>query len=225
VALHPTENMGGLWEAAVRSMKRIMRKILPSHLLKVDELSSILTEIEAALNSRPLVQLEATDPDTPALTPGHFLVGRPLLAQPTPSKKHEKISSLRRWNLVQRLNQDFWEQWKTAYVQTLQQRTKWQGRTKTFQIGDVVFLREDIFSYRQWPLARIIELMPGDDGIVRAVKLRCKGKEYERAVVHLIPFLSDEATEEDDATSIPPVAPPPQSVQVLRRESTEHGNN
>jgi len=118
---------------------------------------------------------------------------------------------------VQRLTQDFWEQWKTAYVQTLQQRHKWQGSTKTFQIGDVVFLREDIFSYRQWPLARITQLMPGDDGIVRVVKLRCKGKEYERAVVHLIPFLSDEATEDDTTTSAPSPGPP-QSVQVSTGE-------
>jgi len=67
-----TPHMGGLWEAAVKAMKRIMQKILQSHILKVDELTSILVEIEAVLNSRPLTPLEATSPDEIVLTPGLF---------------------------------------------------------------------------------------------------------------------------------------------------------
>jgi len=70
-----TFHMGGLWKAAVKNMKRLMRKVIQSHLFRVDELSSILVEIEAILNSRRLTQLESTDPDNLVLTPGHFLIG------------------------------------------------------------------------------------------------------------------------------------------------------
>jgi len=101
--------MGGLWEAAVKSMKLLMRKTLQSQLLKVDELTSVLVEIEAVLNSRPLTPLETTDPDDIVLTPGHFLIGRPLLAPPTKAATSQSISSLRRWQLVQRINQDIWQ--------------------------------------------------------------------------------------------------------------------
>jgi len=211
-----TPHMGGLWEATVHSMKRIMRKILPSHILKLDELSSILIVIEAVLNLRPLIQLEATDPNSPVLTPGHFLVGQPLLAPPTPTQSRQKISSLRRWHLVQRLTQDFWQQWRTAYLQSIQRKTKWRVQAKPFKAGDIVFLRENTFSYRQWPLARIVQEIPGDDEVVRVVRVLCQGKEYERAMVHIIPFISDEtANDEDHGTddhSARSSPRPPQSV-------------
>jgi len=204
-----TPHMGGLWEAAVCGMKRIMRKILQSHLLKVDELSSILIEIEASLNSRPLIQMESTDSDSPALTPGHFLIGRPLLAPPTPIQTREKITALRRWQLMQRLSQDFWDAWKTSYLHSIQQRHVWNGSSHKFKEGDIVFLKEDIFSYRQWPLAKILKICPGDDGVTRVAKVLCNGKEQIRAVSHMIPLLNEEGQEEKkyDAASTSPRPP------------------
>ncbi len=186
-----TPHMGGLWEAAVKNMKRLMRKLIQSHLLRTDELSSILVEIEAVLNSRPITPLESTDPDDLALTPGHFLIGRPMVAPPTLQASQSKLSTLRRWQLTQRLSQEFWHQWKTSYLQSLQQRHVWNKRPRQFKTGDVVFLREDSLSYRQWPLARITRTLPGDDGITRVVEVLCNGRKLQRATVHLIPFMED----------------------------------
>jgi len=112
-------HMGGLWEAAVKAMKRLMRKSLQAHLLKVDELTSILVEIEAILNSRPLVPLETTDLDNIVLTPGHFLIGRPFVSPPTKSTTSASISSLKRWQLTQKITQDLWKSWKTTYLQSI----------------------------------------------------------------------------------------------------------
>jgi len=121
------------------------------------------------------------------------------------------MSSLRKWQLVQRLTQDFWDLWKSAYLQSIQQKTKWHGQAKSFKVGDIVLLRENTLSYRQWPLAKIIQVIPRDDGVVRVVRVLCQGKEYERAVVHLIPFLPDEtAIDEDNRTDDPSSVAPPQ---------------
>ncbi len=109
--------MGGLWESAVKQMKLLMRKLIQPHHLRTDELSSILVEIEAVLNSRPLTPLESTDPDNLVLTPGHFLVGRPLVAPPAAPASQANLSTLRRWKLTQRINQDLWHEWKTRYLQ------------------------------------------------------------------------------------------------------------
>jgi len=72
-----------------------------------------------------------------------------------------------------------------------------------------VFLREDIFSYRQWPLARVTKLMPGDDGIVRVVELLCKGKILQRATIHLIPFRKEDQDDEEESTNSPASPRPP----------------
>jgi len=202
-----TPHMGGLWEAAVKSMKRLLRKILQFHLLRVDELSSILIELEAVLNSRPLILLETTNPDDLVLTPGHFLIGRRIVTPPTAPSTLHTTCRLRRWQLTQRLTQDFWHLWKTAYLQALQQRHTWNEHTKQFQEGDIVFLREDTLSYRQWPLVRITKLLPVDVGITKVVELRCKGKTLRRATVHLIPFTEDYTTQITNSP-LPSLAPP-----------------
>ena len=91
-------------------MKRLLKKMVAPHPLRHDELQSVLIEVEASLNSRPLVALGATEPEADlALIPGHFLTGRPLRAPPTRPASTAKLPHLRRWQLVQRLQQDLWQ--------------------------------------------------------------------------------------------------------------------
>lgn len=88
-------------------MKRLLKKLVAPHPLRYEEFESVLISIEAALNSRPLIPLGATNPDEDlTLTPGHFLIGRALLAPPTKPASAAKKSYLRRWQLVQRLQQE-----------------------------------------------------------------------------------------------------------------------
>ena len=69
-------HFGGLWEAAVKSMKKHLRRVVGDVKLTFEELSTMLTQIEACLNSRPLVPFNAPDDDgIDVLTPGHFLIG------------------------------------------------------------------------------------------------------------------------------------------------------
>ena len=134
-------HIGGLWEAAVRSMKTLLTKSVGTHLLSVEELYSILAEVEAVLNSRPLIPLESAPADgIQVLTPGHFLVGRPLRALPAPDLSQRKIAHLRCWNLCQRLTADLWERWSRDYLQQLQCFSKWRRPQKSLQVGDVILL-------------------------------------------------------------------------------------
>jgi len=50
-------HFGGLWEAVAKSMKYHLRRTLGSHVATYEELCTLLTEIEACLNSRPLCAL------------------------------------------------------------------------------------------------------------------------------------------------------------------------
>lgn len=71
-------HFGGLWEAAVKSFKHHFKRIY-------EEFSTLLTQIEASLNSRPLCAISSDPSDYNALTPGHFLTGGPINAIPEPS--------------------------------------------------------------------------------------------------------------------------------------------
>ena len=63
---------GGLWEAGVKSVKHHLKRV-GEHILTFEELSIVLVEIEACLNSRPLGPLSSDLNDLPALTPSYFL--------------------------------------------------------------------------------------------------------------------------------------------------------
>ena len=207
-----TPHFGGLWEAGVRSMKTMLRKIVSPHPLRFHELSSILTEVEAILNSRPLTPLHSTEvEDNLVLTPGHYLIGRPLKAPPVASASQAKLSSLRRWALVQRVNQDLWAAWQSSYLQSINTRSKWTTKTRNLQVGDIVYLKDETLTVRNWPLARIVRTYPGDDGQVRAVDVRCRGKVYRQSTHHLILF-------PEDHHSAPPVCSGPASSPEHRTE-------
>ncbi|KAJ0169427.1 hypothetical protein K1T71_015014 [Dendrolimus kikuchii] len=66
-------NFGGLWEAGVRSAKKHLKRVIGDSTLTFEELTTVLTQIEACLNSRPLSYLSENSDDPEPLTPGHFL--------------------------------------------------------------------------------------------------------------------------------------------------------
>ncbi|XP_033229771.1 uncharacterized protein LOC117181320 [Belonocnema kinseyi] len=78
-------HFGGLWEAAVKSTKFHLRRVIGDSTLTFEEMTTVLTQIEAFLNSRPLTAQSDVPTDIPALTPGHFLIGGPLNAVREPS--------------------------------------------------------------------------------------------------------------------------------------------
>ena len=56
-------NFGGLWEAAVKSAKKLLKDSLETSLLKFEELTTVLTQVEAVMNSRPLLPWETLPED------------------------------------------------------------------------------------------------------------------------------------------------------------------
>ncbi|GFY56619.1 integrase catalytic domain-containing protein [Trichonephila inaurata madagascariensis] len=63
---------GGFYERLVRSVKESLHKILGKALLSFEEMTTILTEIEAVLNLRPLSYVYEENDEPRPLTPMHF---------------------------------------------------------------------------------------------------------------------------------------------------------
>ncbi|GFS46657.1 uncharacterized protein NPIL_147901 [Nephila pilipes] len=84
-------HFGGLWKAAVKSMKFPMIRVIGSHILSQEEFSTSLEKIEAVLNSRPLVAASDDLNDFSVITPGHFFIGSELKSVPEPNYTREKI--------------------------------------------------------------------------------------------------------------------------------------
>ena len=69
--------MGGFYERLVGLVKRSLRKSVGSNLLTDTQLETLIKEIEAVVNSRPLVYVGDDIDSSLVITPGHFLTLNP----------------------------------------------------------------------------------------------------------------------------------------------------
>ncbi|XP_024085523.1 uncharacterized protein LOC112128021 [Cimex lectularius] len=117
-------NFGGLWEAGVKSAKCLLGRMVGDGPLTFEEFSTLPCRIEATLNSRPLCFVSSDPHDHfDYLTPGHFLVGAPLIAPPEPPLDLDQNLKTR-WSRINQLCQFFWKRWSKEYLHTQIQRHK-----------------------------------------------------------------------------------------------------
>ncbi|CAB3238529.1 unnamed protein product [Arctia plantaginis] len=171
---------GGLWESAVKSFKYHFKRVIGEQKLTYEELSTVLAQIEACLNSRPLCPLTEDPQDLAYLTPSHFLTGGSALTLV------ETERDLRtRWQLTQRIFSDIWKRWRSEYLTQLTTRSKWRKPRENIKLNDVVLLHDDNLPPGKWSIGRVIELHPGTDGYVRVVSLKTKNGVLKRPITKL----------------------------------------
>ncbi|KAI5734956.1 hypothetical protein M8J77_012447 [Diaphorina citri] len=176
-------NFGGLWEAGVRSVKKHLSHVLNGQAFNFEQLSTILISIEGILNSRPICAINSSPNDgVNYLTPGHFLIGAPLLARPEHDLSEEPMTHLQRWKLISHISQCFWKKWSKDYLNTLIQRPKWTQSPDSVKVGDVVLIQGVNLPSQMWPIGRVTHILPGPDGVVRVVKLKTTKGELIRPV-------------------------------------------
>ena len=186
-------HFGGLWEAAVKSFKSHLKKVVRETRLTFEELTTITAQIEACLNSRPLTPLPEPSDNLEVLMPGHFLTGRPLEALPDSPSTDHNVPILRRWHLCQAIVRHFWKRWSLEYLCHLQKFSKWNVPTRNFKVGDIVCVREESLFPTKWPLARIVQTHPGQDGKVRVVTVRTQAGIYKRPIVKIVPLVCEDS--------------------------------
>lgn len=178
-------HFGGLWEAGVKSTKYHLRRIMGLSRVTFEELTTLTSQVEAVLNSRPLTP-ESTDPsDLRALTPGHFLIGQPLTTIPDPDVTELPTNRLVRYQLIQQMLQLFWKRWSAEYITRLQQRPKWMQSQESIEVGALVIIKDDNLAPLHWKMGRVIHIHPGSDMLVRVVTLKTESGEVQRPIVKL----------------------------------------
>ena len=193
---------GGGWKRGIKSVKFILAAILHNGLnglpaLKTRtpsdfELLSIMCEIEAALNCRPITKLNSSVEDWQALTPMSLLTGN--LHPASPITEFMKCDMYRRsYKYVVAVSEQFYARWLTMYLPWLQIRHRWHDRKPNVNVGDLVLLLESRSeSRRDYPKAIVIRVFPDAHGNVRNVELKlADGRAFTRdirSIVHLKSF-------------------------------------
>ncbi|XP_077270788.1 uncharacterized protein LOC143901992 [Temnothorax americanus] len=187
-------HFGGKWEAGVKSVKTHLNKVVGDQLLTYEEMNTLLIQIEAVLNSRPLSPQSDDPTDTSALTPGHFLIGQALTTIPEPSLDGVKISHLSRWQLLRKMLEDFWKQWSRDCLQRYLAVYKWNNAVPSIKKGSLVLVVDERYPPAKWPLGRVVKTHPGQDGHTRVVTVRTQISELQRLITKLCPLPIDTET-------------------------------
>lgn len=169
-------------------MKYHLKRIQGSCLLTYEEYTTVLIQVEGILNSRPLTPLSSDPNDYNALTPAHFLTGRPFTTLAEPSLLDVNTNRLSRWQQLQQIKEQYWVRWRTDYLNELQIRKKWNQEESVIKPGMLVLIKEDNLPPLSWKLARIKEVHPGKDNIVRVATLRTPNGELKRSISKLCPL-------------------------------------
>lgn len=182
-------HFNGIAEAAVRSTKHHLKRLLQLTHFTFEEMATCLAQIEAVLNSRPLIPLSSDPLDFSVLTPAHFLIGRPLMSVPHPQVTDINVTRLERYQRVEHIKQHFWDRFHLEYVSLLQQKTKWATSTdQQLSVGTLVLIRERGQPPLLWPLGRVTQIFPGSDGATRVAELKTKKGTVLRAFNNICPL-------------------------------------
>lgn len=158
---------------AVKSAKSHLKAVINDAHFTFEEFYTIVVEIEAILNSRPMWPVSSDPNDMNVLTPGHFLIETSLSSILEENVLDIPTNQVNRFQLLSQVQQSLWRRWLTAYITQMQLRSKWKRRidNSRLHLGRMVLLRDDNLSPQRWRLGRIEDLHPGTDGLVRVVSV------------------------------------------------------
>jgi hypothetical protein len=190
-------HFGGLWEAAVISFKRHLIRVVGTEVLTYEHLNTLVIEIEAILNSRPITPISSNPDDPPVLTPGHCLIGDALTSLHERDFRDIPPHRLSSWQRINQLKH-FCSRWYREYITELTRRNKWSKGTHSNREDTIVLIREDNIPSMQWPLGRLIKINPGADGIIRTITIKTATNTLDRGVKRLVLLPCQPVTERSE---------------------------
>ncbi|XP_065180165.1 uncharacterized protein LOC135810600 [Sycon ciliatum] len=209
--------MGGFYERLVGTVKRSLKKVVGRALLTVSQLTTILMEVSAVVNSRPLVYVDNDLQEI--LTPSHFLCLSATTGgvQPTADDgdpDHIEVPTaaqnlLSVWKKGQRTLDQFWRVWRDDYLADLRNshtRKLRQARVTASEqpaVDDVVLIRDDM-PRGSWRLGRIVALHTSKDMEIRsATVITAEKTELKRPLSLLYPICPAANSEANNNSTAP----------------------
>lgn len=162
--LYAASSWWGGWERLIRLLKDLLKRTLRRTSLNYEE-STVLCDCEAVMNSRPLTYLTEEPDETLTITPAMFIIdiresGVPDLDQ------INRTQYARRLRCRQRLKEELRRRFRIQYLGQLARRSKYKDNSPQIKIGDIVLIENELQKRLDWPLAKVKEIFPGQDGNV-----------------------------------------------------------
>ena len=181
----------GVWERLIRSVKKHLASLLGKDTLEVDTLVTVLAQVEAIVNYRPITKVSNDPRDPEALTPAHLLYPGvkltntiSVLPPAPPGGEVLRYSFQRARSLVDA----FWKRWVRDYISTLRDRPKWLKTKDDLKVGQIVLLVDEVRARNDWRCGRIVSVS-GDESHIRTVEISLgakNGRTLKRDVTKIV---------------------------------------
>lgn len=177
---------GGFWERMVKVTKDALKKTLGKAKVSLEELQTVLVEVEAVINCRPLTYVGSED-ETEPLTPSHLVCGKRVLTIPSGGKV--AVEDLRqRYRHLRNLMEKSKKRWMKEYLTELRVFHKKKGKYQVPKVNDLVVIKEDNTKRQNWKVGIISKIIVGRNDIVRGAWVRTGSSELRRPLELLYPL-------------------------------------
>ena len=175
-------HFGGVFEREIRSVRKILFSMLNDQIIKLNDenLCTIMCEVEAVLNNRPLTEVSSDSSNLEALTPNHLLLLNAGVTFPPGLFSPNDCFINRKWRQVQYLVDLFWSRWRKEYLVLLNERQKWCRAKPSLKPNDLVLVIDVTLPRNQWPLGRILSVNEDSKGFVRSAKVKVSKCKYSK---------------------------------------------
>ena len=171
--------MGGFIERVVGLYKCAIKRVIGRAKLDYQEFVTLISETNAVLNSRPITYVYDTVGEEEPVTPSRLWCGRnitlfPPLYETRINRKDPEICK-KRLKYLDKVLTHFWNRFTSQYLSSLSERHLSKNLPRDGRqpkVGEVVLIKNDILPRGRWKIARIVNVTPGPDGVVRRVELQ-----------------------------------------------------
>jgi hypothetical protein len=165
------QHFNGQAERMIGLIKQQLWRTFEGKRLSHEETITVLAEAVHKINSRPITWNPR--PEGEPLCVQDLMMGRAKPGQVEvklePGKKLTK-----RFEEVQRAQQEFWKRWiEEVFPQRLKQ-TKWKQERRDLKIGDIVLRKDETAAGQTYKYAKVVKVHVGSDGKVRAADVEYK---------------------------------------------------
>ena len=145
---------GGWWERLISLTKMSLKKVLGRSRVNLPVLQTLVVEVEATLNDRPLTYVSPEFNDAEPLTPAHLLLGHRTMSLPHQEVREENLQDLtygdsininRQAQLQAYLLGQFRSRWRHEYLTSLREHHRaTEINTQTIKTGDTVLVHDEL---------------------------------------------------------------------------------
>lgn len=199
---------GATWERLIRTIKHCLYKTIGRNIIHEINFVTALSDIQLAVNNRPLTY-RGEDGELDAVTPNHLvssscsfpsLILSDASAELNLEQDEIKESLVNTLQIRDILIERFRKEWYLKYLLSLRDKHKnsfclselHDVQNKYLHLGSVVLIKHPVKPRPYWNLGRITELIAGEDGLVRVVRvLKADHSVVTTSIANLYPLELD----------------------------------